>query len=83
LFIWVRLPDDVDRPKLYGLANQNGVNYLPGTAFHYLNRNKPYLRLAFGHLTPEQIEQGIPILARCIREARTSNEARTFEGLFD
>lgn len=83
LFIWVRLPDDVDRPKLYGLANENGVNYLPGTAFHYQNRNKPYLRLAFGHLTPEQIEKGIPILARCIREARTSNEARTFEGLFD
>lgn len=83
LFIWVRLPDDVDRPKLYGLAHENGVNYLPGTAFHYANRNKPYLRLAFGHLTEEQIQAGIPVLAQCIRQARTSNEARGFETLFD
>lgn len=83
LFIWVRLPEDVDRKKLYTTANENGFNYLPGTAFHYQNRNKPYLRLAFGHLTETQIENAIPILARCIREARTSNEARAFDGLFD
>ena len=83
LFIWVRVPDDVDRKKLYESAQANGVNYLPGTAFHYQNRNKPYLRLAFGHLNEQQIQDGIPILARCIREARTSNEPRTFETLFD
>ncbi len=83
LFIWVRVPDDTDRPKLYELAQQNGVNYLPGVSFHYANRNKPYLRLAFGHLTEQQIEAGIPVLARCIREARTSNEPRQFETLFD
>ncbi len=83
LFIWVRVPDDVDRKKLYESAHAAGVNYLPGTAFHYQNRNKPYLRLAFGHLTEEQIQAGVPILARCIREARTSNEARSFETLFD
>lgn len=83
LFIWVRVPDDVDRKKLYAMAQENGVNYLPGTSFHYQNRNKPYLRLAFGHLSEQQIEDGIPILARCIRESRTSNEARTFETLFD
>lgn len=83
LFIWVRVPDDVDRVKLYQTANDNGVNYLPGTAFHYQNRNKPYLRLAFGHLTREQIQDGIPVLARCIRESRSSNEPRAFEGLFD
>ncbi len=83
LFIWVRVPEDVDRPKLYGLAQEHGVNYLPGTAFHYANRNKPYLRLAFGHLTEQQIIDGIPVLAQCIRQARTSNEARSFETLFD
>ncbi len=83
LFIWVRLPDDVDRPKLFELAQGNGVAFLPGVAFHYANRNKPYLRLAFGHLTEEQIQAGIPVLARCIREARTSNAPRDFETLFD
>ncbi len=83
LFVWLRMPDDVDRPKLWGLAQENGVAYLPGTAFHYQNRNKPFLRLAFGHLTEAQIQDGIPVLARCIREARTSNEPRTFDTLFD
>jgi len=42
----------------------------------------PYLRLAFGHLTHEQIEKGIPVLAKCLRESRTSNEARQFDNLF-
>lgn len=83
LFIWVRLPDDVDRKQLYEVAHANGVNYLPGTAFHYQNRNRPYLRLAFGHLREKQIEDGIPVLARCIRECRSSNEPRSFSGLFD
>ena len=83
LFVWVRMPDDVDRRKLTELAAANGVAYLPGVAFHYANRNKPFLRLAFGHLTESQIEEGIPVLARCIREARTSNEPRLFETLFD
>lgn len=83
LFVWVRVPDDVDRPKLFELAQQHGVAFLPGVAFHYANRNKPYLRLAFGHLTEAQIQDGIPVLARCIREARTSNAPRDFETLFD
>jgi len=83
LFIWVRLPDDVDRSKLYQLAQDQGFNYLPGASFHYQNHDRPYLRLAFGHLTEEQIVAGIPVLARCVRAARTSTQARSFQGLFD
>jgi len=83
LFVWLRVPDDVDRRKLAEIADAAGVKYLPGVAFHYANRNKPYLRLAFGHLTEQQIQDGIPVLARCIREARTSNEPREFTSLFD
>ena len=83
LFIWVRMPDDVDRKALWKSTQAAGLNYLPGTSFHYQNRNKPYLRLAFGHLTDQEIQDGIPILARCLREARTSNEPRNFETLFD
>ncbi len=82
LFIWVRLPDDVDRARLCTLAHSRGLSYLPGTAFHYQGADVPYLRLAFGHLTEAQIEEGVPILARCIREARTSNAAIGFDSLF-
>ena len=82
LFVWMRLPDDVDRRKLYELSQRSGFNYLPGVAFHTETKNVPYLRLAFGHLTLEQIADGVPVLARCIRETRTSNESRDFDSLF-
>jgi 2-aminoadipate transaminase len=82
LFVWMRLPEDVDRKKLYQLTQSRGFNYLPGAAFHVENRNVPYLRLAFGHLTLEQIAEGLPVLAQCIHEARTSNESRSFDSLF-
>ncbi len=82
LFIWLRHPDDVNGKRLLELANERGVHFLPGISFHYQNAKVPYLRLAFGHLTADQIQEGIPILARCIREVRTSNEPREFESLF-
>lgn len=82
LFIWVRYPEDINGKRLLELANEHGVHFLPGISFHYQNAKVPYLRLAFGHLTEAQIREGIPILARCIREVRTSNEPRSFESLF-
>jgi len=82
LFVWVRVPDDINGKELLEAAMARGFMYLPGISFHYQNAKVPYLRLAFGHLTSEQIENGIPILAQCIREARTSNEPRDFEALF-
>ena len=82
LFIWVRIPDDINRKDLFELAQSRGFNYLPGISFHYQNANVPYLRLAFGHLTEEQIAEGIPVLARCIHESRTSNEPVGFDSLF-
>ncbi|NBC23904.1 MAG: aminotransferase class I/II-fold pyridoxal phosphate-dependent enzyme [Gammaproteobacteria bacterium] len=83
LFVWVRLPDDVDRQRLWALSRENGVGYLPGSAFHTAGADAPYLRLAFGHLDLATIETGVRALARCIREARRSNERRTFDDLFE
>ncbi len=82
LFIWMRVPDDINGKALLEAAVAKGFMYLPGISFHYQNAKVPYLRLAFGHLTREQIENGIPVLAQCIREARTSNEPREFDSLF-
>ena len=69
LFIWVRLPDDVDTKALRPMALEQGVNFLPGQSFHYQRGHVPYLRLAFGHLTLEQISEGLPILARAAFKA--------------
>ncbi|MEZ5559818.1 MAG: PLP-dependent aminotransferase family protein [Pseudomonadales bacterium] len=82
LFVWVRLPDDVDRKRLWQVCESRGVYYLPGSAFHVAAADVPYLRLAFGHLSLQDIDEGVGELARCIREARSSNEARSFERLF-
>ena len=83
LFVWVRFPDDVDQDRLARIAAERGVHYAPGANFHIDGRRVPYLRLAFGHVPDDDIRDGIPILARCIREARTSNAAREFTSLFD
>ena len=83
LFVWVRFPDDVDQEKLMQLTEERGFIYAPGSNFHIHHAPVPYLRLAFGHVPDEDLRDGIPILAQCIREARTSNEAKSFTGLFD
>ncbi len=74
LFLWLRLPDDIDRDRLESLADQRGFRYARGRAFQVDNEDVPFLRLAFGHVPDEMINEGIPVLAECIREARTSNE---------
>ncbi len=83
LFVWLRLPDDVDQQKLARIAAERNFFYAPGTNFHIHGKANPYLRLAFGHVRDEDIRAGIPVLAQCVREARTSNEAPQFKGLFD
>ena len=83
LFVWVRFPDDVDQDKLARVAAERGLHFAPGANFHIHGARVPYLRLAFGHVPDADIREGIPILARCIREARTSNAAPGFLSLFD
>jgi 2-aminoadipate transaminase len=83
LFMWVRLPEDTDMQKLTTVANEKGFFFAPGIAFHVDYANKPYIRLAFGHVPDDLIKEGIPVLASAIREARTSNERRDFDSLFD
>jgi 2-aminoadipate transaminase len=75
LFLWLRFPDDVDRERLQALADQRGFRYARGRSFQVDNEDAPYIRLAFGHVPDEAIRDGVPVLAQCIREARTSNEA--------
>ncbi len=83
LFVWVRFPNDVDQEKLLRLTAERNFRYAPGANFHIHGTQVPYLRLAFGHVPDDVIRAGMPVLAQCLREARTSNEPRQFETLFD
>ena len=69
LFLWLALPVDIDMAKLAELADAEGVRYVPGSEFHVEGREIPFLRLAFGHPPIDDIRDGVPILASCIRAA--------------
>ena len=70
IFLWVKLPDNVDTMKLYQPALKAGVAINPGPEWSV---NKPYarnrLRLCFANPEPETIKQGVAVLAEvCRRE---------------
>lgn len=70
LFIWVKLPDATDRAALETAAELKGIDYATGRSFHVGNEDVPYLRLAFGYASLEQIAEGMPLLADCVRESQ-------------
>ena len=82
LFLWLRMPEDIDMQKLVSIANDRNFYFAPGSDFHVDGAQVPYLRLAFGHVPDDIIQEGIEVLAGAITAARSSNEARVFDSLF-
>jgi 2-aminoadipate transaminase len=82
IFLWVKLPDNVDTLKLYQPALKAGVAINPGSEWS-VNKGhaKSRMRLCFASPTHEEIRKGIAALAEvCHREfgvpARISNVSR-------
>lgn len=69
IFLWVKLPDNVDTMKLYQAALAAGVSINPGPEW---STNKPYagsrLRLCFASPSHDEIREGIAKLADVCRE---------------
>lgn len=70
IFLWVKLPDQVDTLKLYQAALAAGVSINPGPEW---STNKGYstprLRLCFASPSHQQIREGVAVLADvCRRE---------------
>jgi 2-aminoadipate transaminase len=76
LFLWVKLPPEVDRARLQQLATERGIHYATGQAFHPANQDVAYLRLAFGWINRDDIADGIHALADCVREAMPAAQLR-------
>lgn len=70
LFIWVRLPDGVAVEQLEVIAAKRGVGFANGSSFHVRAATGPYIRLAFGFPSVEEIRAGIATLGKCVREAQ-------------
>ncbi|GKQ52210.1 PLP-dependent aminotransferase family protein [Bradyrhizobium sp. Ce-3] len=79
IFLWVKLPDNVDTLKLYQAALAAGVSINPGPEWstskaHSASR----LRLCFASPSHDQIREGVAVLAEVCRKefgvpARSSN----------
>ncbi|MDA9444951.1 aminotransferase [Bradyrhizobium sp. CCBAU 51745] len=79
IFLWVKLPDQVDTLKLYQAALAAGVSINPGPEW---STNKGYsssrLRLCFASPSHQQIREGVALLAEICRQefgvpARSAN----------
>ena len=70
IFLWVKLPDNVDTMKLYQAALAAGVAINPGPEWSVNKaRAKSRLRLCFASPSHEEISQGVTTLAEvCRRE---------------
>jgi 2-aminoadipate transaminase len=83
IFLWVKLPEDVDTLKLYQAALKDGVSINPGPEWSTDKaHSKSRLRLCFASPTHQEIREGVAVLADvCRREfgvpLRSANVART------
>ena len=70
IFLWVKLPDEVDTAKLYQPALAAGVAINPGPEWSVnKDHSRSRMRLCFASLSHEEINQGIAALAEiCRRE---------------
>ncbi|MCK1506437.1 MULTISPECIES: PLP-dependent aminotransferase family protein [unclassified Bradyrhizobium] len=79
IFLWVKLPDQVDTLKLYQAALAAGVSINPGPEWSTdKNHSRSRLRLCFASPSHQQIREGVAVLAEvCRREfgvpARSAN----------
>ena len=63
MMLWVELPEGTDSWNLLEKAVARGVKYNPGPVFRSDRSGSNYLRLTFSHNNPQEIDEGIAILA--------------------
>ncbi|MDE2005513.1 MAG: PLP-dependent aminotransferase family protein [Rhodospirillales bacterium] len=69
IFLWLKLPDEVDVRKLVQPALDAGVAFNPGPEWAVdAERAKSHLRLCFALPTAEEIREGVAAFARVCRE---------------
>jgi len=69
IFLWIKLPDEVDVMKLLKPAADVGVAFNPGPEWSVdAASTKSYLRLCFGSATKQEINEGVKLFARVCYE---------------
>jgi len=79
IFLWIKLPDQVDSMKLYQKALAAGVAINPGPEWSVnASQTRSRIRMCFASLTHQDIREGVAILAEVCRSefgvpARSAN----------
>lgn len=68
MFFWVELPQDVDAMALLPHAVENGMAFVPGSAFYADHPKLNTLRLSFVTVSEARIEAGVAALAKTLKE---------------
>lgn len=69
IFLWVKLPDNVDTMKLYQAALASGIAINPGTEWSVnAGHSKSRLRLCFASPSVQDIREGVAALAEVCRK---------------
>ena len=63
MMIWMKLPEGTNTWDILEKSVEKGVKYNPGPIFRADRSGGTHLRLTFSHHTPEEIEEGIAVLA--------------------
>jgi DNA-binding transcriptional MocR family regulator len=67
-FIWLKVPDFLNTKEILADAVRNKVAFVPGTGFYADGRGTDSARIAFCTENSENIEKGIKILAKIIKD---------------
>lgn len=67
LFLWLRLPDGCDTVKLFPMAVEEKVAYVPGEPFYPNGGPTNTMRMNFSASKPEVIDEGVRRLANIVR----------------
>jgi DNA-binding transcriptional MocR family regulator len=73
--IWVTLRDPIDERALYIEALRAGTTFLPGGAVMAEKSSRTSMRLSFGLVEPELLDEGVRRLAIALREVRRRGRA--------
>ena len=68
--LWLRFREQLDERDLYDEAVRQGVTFLPGGAMMAERPRATHIRLSFGYLDAEELEEGVRRLAVAVRAVR-------------
>jgi 2-aminoadipate transaminase len=73
-FCWLEVPG-VDTVELAAQARAAGVAFVPGVAFFTRQDRHEFLRLSYSRATVDDIDAGVEILGRLIRQTQPARAA--------